>query len=129
MKTNALDPEDLGTFDPLWRGWKLRRGMLYDPMNNSTLGWTPSQIRAGTYWRLQARALEIELDRTRTQLHDLETLIGQHGPRDTAEILQRRAKAAAKMASQGATAPRTKPPRRTPPAAHPSDGHGLPATP
>jgi len=112
--------EDLGTLDDQWRGWKLRRGQLWDPQSTTTLGWTPSQVRAMTYWRQQLSALEQELQRVRSETHDLELLIGEHGPAAAAAKIDRRKRREARQletlarrAPSGFTQATEKAPQRT----------------
>lgn len=89
--------EDLGTLDELWRGWKLRRGQLHDPMTTNTLGWTPSQVRALPYIRGQVNALQLELQRTWSHLHDLELMISEAGAAGAARKIKRREKLRARQ--------------------------------
>lgn len=82
--------EDLGTLDALWKGWKLRHGMLFDPLTTTTLGWTPSQVRALPYLHDLVHQLRRELSSNRDQLHQLELLIGEAGAANAADKLKRR---------------------------------------
>ena len=119
--------EDLGTLNELWRGWKLRRGQLYDPLSTAVVGWHPSQVRALPYLHAQVNALQIELLQTRDQLLNLEALIGEFGPAHAADKVTRRKKREARqlsnLARQGpsgfAQATERTPRRTTPPTVPP----------
>jgi len=49
---------DLGVIDPAWRGYQIRRGLLWTPENDSL---SPEQLRAAPWWKALARAYEKKL--------------------------------------------------------------------
>lgn len=104
--------EDLGTLDELWRGWKLRRGQIHDPMTTHVVGWTPSQIRALPYLRGQVTALRGELQRTWSHLHDLELMISEAGMAGAARKINRREKLRTRQPTNLSRPEQTQEPKR-----------------
>lgn len=62
MTINYLDVCDqLGLLDPDWTDRRIRRGQLFDPFHSSSIGYTPTEIRALPFQMQRIAALEAQL--------------------------------------------------------------------
>lgn len=66
MKNSLLEiKDDLGLLDPNWTDWRIRRGMLYDPLSSATIGFRPEEIRALPYLHQLVNALQRDVQALR----------------------------------------------------------------
>lgn len=86
MQNNDLHvADDLGLLDPNWKDWRLRRGMLFDPLSSATIGFRPEEIRA-----LPIRLAQLaDLERQLRQLSSLSQLPQARAPKPPENVLAR----------------------------------------